>query len=52
MSKPVVIPPEIWVRLPGTDWEVWHKQKRSVLLTDHKKGVHGLALRFAPRGQR
>jgi hypothetical protein len=48
----VVVVPEVWTRLPGTDWEVYHKQKRPVLLTDHEKGTHGLALRWNPRKKR
>lgn len=44
-GKEVVVPPDTWVRLPGSEWEVWHRQNRTVLLTDHPKGVHGLAIR-------
>jgi hypothetical protein len=45
---PLVVPPETWVRIPGSNFEVWHRQHRNVVITDHYKGAHGLGLRIVP----
>ena len=48
---PLVVPPEEWVDIPGSDppMQVWHRQHRTVVITDHAKGVHGLGLRLKPK---
>jgi hypothetical protein len=47
-SPPLVVPPEVWTRLPGTEWEVWHARKSVVIIGPHPKGTHGLAVRQRP----
>lgn len=45
-AQVIVVEPETWTRLPGSEWEVWHARKTSVVLSGaHPKGTHGMAVR-------
>lgn len=53
MGQPLIVEPEVWTPLPGAPgWEVWHRRKQPVVVTDHPSGIHGLALRQTPEEDR